>query len=38
MSVPLTPVLTKAWDQTDSFTRESYEDRGGYRALRTPTS
>jgi NADH-quinone oxidoreductase subunit F len=31
----LTPVLTRAWDRPDSFTRDSYEDRGGYRALRT---
>ncbi|HEY7487958.1 MAG TPA: NADH-quinone oxidoreductase subunit NuoF [Streptosporangiaceae bacterium] len=31
----LTPILTKAWDRADSFTREAYEDRGGYKALRT---
>jgi NADH-quinone oxidoreductase subunit F len=31
----LTPILTKSWDQADSFTRESYERRGGYQALRT---
>jgi NADH-quinone oxidoreductase subunit F len=30
----LTPILTKAWDREDSFTRASYEDRGGYKALR----
>jgi NADH-quinone oxidoreductase subunit F len=31
----LTPILTKYWDRPDSFTREAYEDDGGYRALRT---
>ncbi|GLZ06431.1 NADH-quinone oxidoreductase subunit F [Actinomadura sp. NBRC 104412] len=31
----LTPILTKNWDQPDSFTREAYEREGGYRALRT---
>ncbi|HEV7930971.1 MAG TPA: NADH-quinone oxidoreductase subunit F, partial [Actinomadura sp.] len=31
----LTPILTKSWDQPDSFTREAYERSGGYRALRT---
>jgi NADH-quinone oxidoreductase subunit F len=31
----LTPILTKSWGQADSFTRESYERRGGYKALRT---
>jgi NADH-quinone oxidoreductase subunit F len=31
----LTPILTKAWGHADSFTRDSYEDRGGYKALRT---
>ena len=30
----LTPVLTRNWDQADSFTREGYERGGGYRALR----
>ncbi|MCW2862544.1 MAG: NADH-quinone oxidoreductase, subunit [Actinoallomurus sp.] len=31
----LTPILTKHWDRPDSFTREAYEDDGGYEALRT---
>ena len=31
----LTPILTKSWDRSDSFTRAAYEDDGGYRALRT---
>ncbi|MCW2899709.1 MAG: NADH-quinone oxidoreductase, subunit, partial [Streptosporangiaceae bacterium] len=31
----LTPILTKSWDQPDSFTRAAYERGGGYRALRT---
>jgi NADH-quinone oxidoreductase subunit F len=31
----LTPVLTRAWDQPDSFTLEGYERDGGYQALRT---
>ncbi|HEU5155421.1 MAG TPA: NADH-quinone oxidoreductase subunit NuoF [Streptosporangiaceae bacterium] len=31
----LTPILTRSWDRADSFTRGTYEDRGGYRALRT---
>jgi NADH-quinone oxidoreductase subunit F len=31
----LTPILTKSWGEADSFTRESYERRGGYKALRT---
>ncbi|WP_344836456.1 NADH-quinone oxidoreductase subunit NuoF [Actinocorallia longicatena] len=31
----LTPVLTKNWDQADSFTREAYERNGGYASLRT---
>jgi NADH-quinone oxidoreductase subunit F len=31
----LTPILTKSWDRPDSFTREAYEDDGGYEALRT---
>jgi NADH-quinone oxidoreductase subunit F len=31
----LTPILTKHWDRPDSFTREAYEDDGGYQALRT---
>jgi NADH-quinone oxidoreductase subunit F len=31
----LTPILTKHWDRPDSFTREAYEDDGGYAALRT---
>jgi NADH-quinone oxidoreductase subunit F len=30
----LTPILTKHWDRPDSFTREAYEDDGGYEALR----
>jgi NADH-quinone oxidoreductase subunit F len=31
----LTPILTKAWDQPDSFTLEGYERNDGYQALRT---
>src|SRR5690625_4849416 len=30
----LTPVLTKRWHHTDSFTRAAYEREGGYQALR----
>ena len=30
----LTPVLTKNWDQADSFTRAAYERNGGYQSLR----
>ncbi|MFF5264183.1 NADH-quinone oxidoreductase subunit NuoF [Actinomadura viridis] len=30
----LTPILTRNWDQADSFTRAAYEREGGYRALR----
>ncbi|MGI8328447.1 NADH-quinone oxidoreductase subunit NuoF [Actinomadura scrupuli] len=30
----LTPILTRNWDQPDSFTLEAYERNGGYRALR----
>lgn len=30
----LTPILTKNWDQADSFTRAGYERDGGYKALR----
>ncbi|GAA3963936.1 NADH-quinone oxidoreductase subunit NuoF [Actinomadura viridis] len=30
----LTPILTRTWDQADSFTRAAYEREGGYRALR----
>ncbi|MEO3785654.1 NADH-quinone oxidoreductase subunit NuoF [Actinocorallia sp. B10E7] len=30
----LTPVLTKHWDQADSFTRTAYERNGGYQSLR----
>ncbi|MFF0524196.1 NADH-quinone oxidoreductase subunit NuoF [Actinomadura nitritigenes] len=30
----LTPILTKNWDQADSFTVAGYEREGGYRALR----
>ncbi|WP_344243828.1 NADH-quinone oxidoreductase subunit NuoF [Actinocorallia libanotica] len=30
----LTPVLTKNWDQADSFTRTAYERNGGYQPLR----
>ncbi|MBD2899807.1 NADH-quinone oxidoreductase subunit NuoF [Actinomadura nitritigenes] len=30
----LTPILTKNWDQADSFTLAGYEREGGYRALR----
>ncbi|GAA2147092.1 NADH-quinone oxidoreductase subunit NuoF [Actinomadura napierensis] len=31
----LTPILTKNWDQADSFTLAGYEREGGYRSLRT---
>jgi NADH-quinone oxidoreductase subunit F len=31
----LTPILTKTWDQADSFTRAGYEREGGYQAFRT---
>ncbi|WP_026414228.1 NADH-quinone oxidoreductase subunit NuoF [Actinomadura oligospora] len=31
----LTPILTKNWDQPDSFTLAGYERDGGYSALRT---
>ncbi|MCW2918078.1 MAG: NADH-quinone oxidoreductase, subunit [Actinomycetia bacterium] len=31
----LTPILTKTWDQADSFTLEGYERSGGYQAVRT---
>jgi NADH-quinone oxidoreductase subunit F len=31
----LTPILTKNWDQADSFTIEGYERNGGYQAVRT---
>ena len=31
----LTPVLTRNWDQPDSFTRAAYERNGGYQAVRT---
>jgi NADH-quinone oxidoreductase subunit F len=31
----LTPILTREWDQADSFTMAGYERAGGYRALRT---
>ncbi|MDX6741739.1 NADH-quinone oxidoreductase subunit NuoF [Actinocorallia sp. A-T 12471] len=30
----LTPVLTRHWDQADSFTRAGYEREGGYSSLR----
>ncbi|MDL4821246.1 NADH-quinone oxidoreductase subunit NuoF [Actinomadura opuntiae] len=30
----LTPILTRTWDQEDSFTLAGYEREGGYRALR----
>ena len=30
----LAPVLTKNWDQADSFTRTAYERNGGYKPLR----
>ncbi|MFB4298124.1 NADH-quinone oxidoreductase subunit NuoF [Actinomadura sp. NTSP31] len=30
----LTPILTKNWDQADSFTLAGYEREGGYRSLR----
>ncbi|RAY15276.1 NADH-quinone oxidoreductase subunit F [Actinomadura craniellae] len=31
----LTPILTRNWDQADSFTLAAYEREGGYGALRT---
>jgi NADH-quinone oxidoreductase subunit F len=31
----LTPILTRSWDQADSFTRAAYERGGGYQAMRT---
>ena len=31
----LTPILTRTWDQPDSYTREAYERNGGYQAVRT---
>jgi NADH-quinone oxidoreductase subunit F len=31
----LTPILTRNWDQADSFTRAGYEREGGYQAVRT---
>jgi NADH-quinone oxidoreductase subunit F len=34
MSTTLTPILTKGWDETDSFTMDGYQRGGGYRALR----
>jgi NADH-quinone oxidoreductase subunit F len=30
----LTPILTRTWDQPDSYTRAAYERNGGYRAVR----
>ena len=34
MTTTLTPVLSKIWDQADSFTLEGYERNGGYQAFR----
>src|SRR5699024_4249792 len=34
MSTQLTPILTKFWDHPQSWTLATYEDNGGYRALR----
>ncbi|MCO6004417.1 NADH-quinone oxidoreductase subunit NuoF [Actinoallomurus purpureus] len=31
----LTPILTKTWDQADSFTLRGYENASGYQAFRT---
>ncbi len=31
----LTPILSRTWDQADSFTRDGYEREGGYQAIRT---
>ncbi|MCO5968009.1 NADH-quinone oxidoreductase subunit NuoF [Actinoallomurus soli] len=35
MTTTLTPILTKTWDQADSFTLRGYENAGGYQAFRT---
>ncbi|GAA2115013.1 NADH-quinone oxidoreductase subunit NuoF [Actinomadura alba] len=34
MTTTLTPVLTRGWDEADSFTLAGYQRGGGYRALR----
>ena len=34
MATQLTPILTKFWDHPQSWTRATYEDNGGYQALR----
>jgi NADH-quinone oxidoreductase subunit F len=34
VTTTLTPVLTKGWDEADSFTLAGYQRGGGYRALR----
>jgi NADH-quinone oxidoreductase subunit F len=34
VTTTLTPILSRHWDQADSFTREGYEREGGYQALR----
>ncbi len=35
MTTPLTPVLTRTWDQPESWTRAVYERHDGYSALRS---
>jgi len=35
MATTLTPVLTAYWDHPQSWTMETYENKGGYQALRT---
>ena len=35
MTSPLTPVLSRTWDQDRSWTREVYEEHDGYAGLRT---
>lgn len=34
MTTPLTPLLTRHWDQKDSYTVAGYERNGGYKGLR----
>ena len=34
MSTQLTPILTKFWDDPQSWTLETYEQHDGYQALR----
>src|ERR687889_1230512 len=35
MATTLTPVLSAYWDHAESWTLDTYEQHGGYRALRT---